>query len=132
MVRSLGPSVRERAMEGGKQEGKGRETDGRTDGVISFAPNVHVAAAVAGGGAGMAGHINKWISNGRGQLTLGEGNTFIIIQQQIGDVRVTQQTRAGSDTGEAAIVRATSFTEIFLLLILPGIRIHVGKCRGRA
>ena len=40
--------------------------------MISFAPNVHAADAVAGGRAsGMAGHINKWISNGRGQLTLG-------------------------------------------------------------
>lgn len=29
------------------------------------------------------------------------------------------------------IVRATSFTKIFLLR-LPEIRIHVGKCRGRA
>ena len=42
----------EKRREGKKQEGKGREgerqTDGRADGVISFAPNVHVAAAVAG------------------------------------------------------------------------------------
>ena len=38
-------SEKERAREGKKQEGKGRE--GRTDGVISFAPNVHVAAAAS-------------------------------------------------------------------------------------
>ena len=50
--RSVGRSVSEKRREGKKQEGKGREgerqTDGRADGVISFAPNVHVAAAVAG------------------------------------------------------------------------------------
>ena len=39
-----------------------------------------------------------------------EGNTFIIIQQQIGDGRVGRQGRAG------AIVRATSFRGIFLIL----------------
>ena len=141
MVRSLGPSVRERAVEGGKQEGKGRETDGRRDFIRAKRPCGCCGGGREGGREGeqsKAGHINKWISNGRGQLTLGvgsaptreEGNTFIIIQRQIGDVRVTRPSRGG---GEAAIVRATSFREIFLLLRrLPEIRIHVGKCRGRA